>query len=173
MFEDPKISGGPGRDFPPGPIEHDELIPLLPHKGKMFLLSRVTAYDFTKRGLTAEYDITGDCLFYDEEAGGVPCWVGFELIAQSISALTGINSRREGKPPKVGFILSVSNMVLNIPVLQAGTTVTITIEEDHNMIPIFVFNGTLFQEQKPVMRAKLMVMETDDFSVIDTQAGGV
>jgi len=38
-------------------IEHDELINYLPHKGKMFLLSRVTQHDVEKHTITSEYEI--------------------------------------------------------------------------------------------------------------------
>ena len=45
-------------------IEHDELINYLPHKGKMFLLSRVTQHDVNNHTITSEYDITENCIFY-------------------------------------------------------------------------------------------------------------
>ena len=61
-------------------IDHDELINYLPHKGKMFLLSRVTQHDVEKHTITSEYDITKDCIFYEEEFDGVPTWAGFELL---------------------------------------------------------------------------------------------
>ena len=48
-------------------IEHDELINYLPHKGKMFLLSRVTQHDVNNHTITSEYDITENCIFYEPE----------------------------------------------------------------------------------------------------------
>ena len=48
-------------------IEYDELINYLPHKGKMFLLSRVTQHDVNNHTITSEYDITENCIFYEKE----------------------------------------------------------------------------------------------------------
>ena len=45
-------------------IDRDELINYLPHKGKMFLLTRVTQHDVNNHTITTEYDITKDCIFY-------------------------------------------------------------------------------------------------------------
>ena len=60
-------------------IDRDELINYLPHKGKMFLLTRVTQHDVNNHTITTEYDITKDCIFYEQEFDGVPTWasVGF------------------------------------------------------------------------------------------------
>jgi predicted hotdog family 3-hydroxylacyl-ACP dehydratase len=151
------------------PIEKDELMTLLPHQGKMFLLSRLRNYDLDKRVLTGEYDITGDCLFYDTVLGGVPSWVGIELIAQSISALSGLKGRRKGEKPRLGFILSVSDMRAEIPVLRAGTTAVITIQEEYKMDAIYTFHGAVSAEGKKAVEAKLTVMEVDDISVIQNQ----
>ena len=154
-----------------GTIERDELITLLPHKGRMFLLSRITAYDTVKRSLSAEYDITPDCLFYDPALGGVPAWVGFEFMAQSIAGLSGITIREKGEPPKMGCILSVSNVEILRPLLKAGTTVRIDVEEDYAVDGISTFNGSVFLEGigKAAMSAKLTVMDVDDLSVFEKE----
>jgi len=47
-------------------IEKEELQTIIPHKGKMFLLSRVIEYDLA-HGIRAEYDITGNGREIDEE----------------------------------------------------------------------------------------------------------
>lgn len=60
---------------------------LVPHKGKMFLLDRVRNYDLKKHTITTEIDITRNNMFYEEDLGGVPVWVAFEFMAQSVSAL--------------------------------------------------------------------------------------
>ena len=49
-------------------LDHDDLELMLPHRGKMFLLSRSTAHDTDNHTLTAETDITPDCIFYEEDA---------------------------------------------------------------------------------------------------------
>jgi predicted hotdog family 3-hydroxylacyl-ACP dehydratase len=156
-------------------INRDELITLVPHKGRMFLLSRVVSYDLENHSLSSEYDITGDCLFYREDLGGVPSWAGFEFMAQSISALSGLRNRGSGKKPPFGFILSVSDMVLHIPVLKEGTTAFIEVEEETVVDSVYSFRCSLFSGPSSAAErtgdkkikaagAKLTVMETEDIS---------
>ena len=90
------------------PIEKDELIHLLPHKGKMFLIERITACDINEWNVTSETIVRDTCLFYDKSIDGIPNYVCFELMAQTISALTGIIIREKNLPVNMGFILSVS-----------------------------------------------------------------
>jgi len=145
-------------------IDTQELLTLIPHRGRMFLLSRIISWDTEKHFLTAEYDITGDCLFYREELKGVPAWAGFELIAQSISALSGLNERVKGNDPLFGFILSVSELFLRIPVLKG--TVRIVVEEDTVINNVYSFRGVVFCDQAEAVSAKLTVMEAADFSAV-------
>jgi predicted hotdog family 3-hydroxylacyl-ACP dehydratase len=150
-----------------GIIERDELLTLIPHKGKMFLLSRITAYDYQERTLTGEYDITRDCLFYDPQLKGVPSWVSFEFIAQCISAISGLDCRMQGKPPNPGFILSVSNMELTKPLLPEGATVTIGVSEDCKLDKVSTFNGTVSLDGEYIGTAKLTIIDVEDLSVYE------
>ncbi|MDD5928785.1 MAG: 3-hydroxylacyl-ACP dehydratase [Spirochaetales bacterium] len=148
-------------------IEHDELINYLPHKGKMFLLSRVTAHDIEKHTITSEYDITENCIFYEKEFDGVPSWVGFEFMAQGISALTGITNTIKGRSPLPGFILSVMEFKSEIGFLKNNTTIQMKIAEDFRdeqnhvyryLCELYAKKG----DEKPVVTSKISVMETED-----------
>ena len=77
---------------------------LVPHKGKMLLLDRVQNYSLEDVNITTEIDISRNSLFYEDDLDGIPAWVAFEYMAQSISALSGIYGRTKGDKPKVGFI---------------------------------------------------------------------
>jgi predicted hotdog family 3-hydroxylacyl-ACP dehydratase len=145
-------------------IDRAELLTLVPHKGRMFLLSRIVSNDIQKHSLACEYDITAESLFYKEELKGIPSWVGFELMAQSISALSGLRGRLCGKPPRYGFILSVSDMALHIPVL-AGT-VRIEVEEETVVDLVYAFRCRVFSGEKNAVEAKLTVMEAEDVSSV-------
>jgi predicted hotdog family 3-hydroxylacyl-ACP dehydratase len=91
-------------------IEGESLRRCIPHAGLMALLSRVVQYDFTPGHLVSEVDIKESDLFFDPERGGVPCWVGFEYMAQSIAALSGIKRRTERDlEPRIGLIMGVRN----------------------------------------------------------------
>jgi predicted hotdog family 3-hydroxylacyl-ACP dehydratase len=154
-------------------IETKELINFLPHKGKMFLLSRVTNYKVSEhaRILTAEYEVTSNCLFFDKTIDGIPAWVGFEFMAQSISALSGICGKLKNEPPKPGFILSVSNMELKLPLLKAGTTAIIGIREDCRVGMVYTFDGEVLLGDRIAASAKLTVMDVDDIAKWEREHG--
>ena len=142
-------------------IDKDELHTLIPHRGKMLLLSRVIEYNEGK-SIRAEFDITEDCLFYDSAAGGVPAWAGFEFMAQTISAFSGIRDRDMGKKPKIGFILSIPSVRIYFPIFKSGSTVEIFAKECDCTDMIYTFEGEVFQEGKKVIEGKIMVMEISD-----------
>ena len=148
-------------------IDHDELINYLPHKGKMFLLTRVTQHDVDNHTITSEYDITENCIFYEPEFDGVPTWAGFELMAQGISALTGITNKIKGREPLPGMILSVVDFKASIGFLKAGTTVQMKIAEDYRDEETHTYRYicSLFEhvgDTEPAASAKITVMETED-----------
>ena len=140
-------------------FEKNELQTLLPHRGKMLLLSRVKEYNPTEGSLCAEYDITEDCIFYDQKVNGVPAWAGFEFMAQAISVLSGIRNRELGREPKMGFILSIPIMRIDIPVFKIGRVVEIHVKENDCMDLVYTFEGEVFLDGAKVMEGKLMVME--------------
>ena len=144
------------------PIEKNELVNLLPHKGRMFLLDRAVDVDFEKYSIKTQVDVTEQSMFYDETLGGIPSYVTFEYMAQSISALSGIDNRRRGLPPKVGVILSVSDFKTAVPVLKAGTTVTVLDIQQDIVDKAFSFSCTAYIGDTPVSSGKLTVMEVDD-----------
>ena len=148
-------------------IEHDELINYLPHKGKMFLLSRVTQHDVNNHTITSEYDITENCIFYEPEFDGIPSWAGFELMAQCISALTGITNTMKGRTPLPGFILSVMEFNAEVGYLKNHTTAVMKVSEDFRdeenhiyryICELYASKG----DEKPAATSKISVMETED-----------
>ena len=142
-------------------IDCNELETLIPHRGKMLLLSRVVSFD-PKGSLRAEYDINENCLFYDPALAGVPAWTGLEFIAQAISALSGIKNRDMGIKPKIGFILSISSMHIHIPVFPLGSSADIRINQYDLTDVIYTFNGEVYLENKKAIEGRLMVMELKD-----------
>jgi len=138
-----------------------EVQTLIPHRGKMLLLSRIINYDI-EQGIHCEYDITRECLFYDSAIGGVPAWAGFEFMAQAISVLAGLRSRTRGEKPKIGFILSIPSMRIAVPVFAEGTTADIRLKECDCTDMIYTFEGEIFLGETKAMEGRLMVMEISD-----------
>ena len=142
-------------------IGKEELLSIVPHRGRMLLLSGITGYNLEERTIDAEYHISEDCLFYDSAVTGVPAWAGFEFIAQAISAFTGIRDRENGVLPKMGFILSISSMRTDVPFFKTGSTVQIKAKEDTRMDSVANFIGEILLEGKKVLEGKITVMEID------------
>jgi predicted hotdog family 3-hydroxylacyl-ACP dehydratase len=143
-------------------IEKEELLTIMPHSGKMLLISRIKCYNLEERIIHAEYDITEDCLFYDPVLAGVPAWVGFEFIAQAIAAISGLICRERGEKPKLGFILSVSAIKTEIPFFRAGSTVEIKAKEVCCIDSIYTFGGEVLLEEKKAIEGKLMLFDVGD-----------
>ena len=143
-------------------IEINDLSSIIPHGGKMLLLSNITRYNLEERNLEAEYHITENCLFFDPQIGGVPTWVGFECIAQAIAALSGISDLEKdekNEKPRIGFIISISKMDVFLPVLKSGSTIVIKIKELDCMDLVYNFEGQIFLEGTKVLEGTLTVME--------------
>lgn len=135
---------------------------LVPHKGKMLLLDRVQSYSVETVTITTEIDISRDSFFYEEELGGVPAWVAFEYMAQSISALSGIYGRSKGEKPKVGFIMSVSGFKSDIAAFKEGDKVVVTVHETIRMDSAVTFDGIASIDGKTVVTATLNTVEVDN-----------
>jgi predicted hotdog family 3-hydroxylacyl-ACP dehydratase len=138
----------------------------------MLLLDRITEYD-SEGSIRTEFDITEDCLFYNPEIKGVPSWAGFEFMAQTISAFSGLRGRITGIKPKIGFILSVPLMRMYIPVFKTGGVADIRMKECDHTDQIYTFEGEIFLEDKKAMEGKLMVMEILDEKQFRTIVEGV
>ena len=95
---------------------------LVPHSSRMVLLDRVIAADAEE--LTAEVTIRDDHPFLDGD--GVGAWVGIELMAQTVAAFAGHEAWRDGRPPKVGFLLGTRLYACSAPSFPTGTTLQIT-----------------------------------------------
>jgi len=152
-------------------IEREELQTIIPHKGKMLLLDRIIEYN-DDHSIIAEYDITENCIFYDPAIDGVPAWAAFEFMAQAISALSGIRSRDKGEKPKIGFILSIPSMRMEIPFFKNGSLVKVRVKETDCTDMIYSFDGEAFLEDKKIMEGSLMCVEVSD-ERFNEMVGGV
>ena len=147
-------------------IDQNEIENYLPHRGKMLLLSRITGYDIEKRIITGEYDITKECIFYEKEGDGIPSWVSFELMAQTVCALTGIDHKLFGKRILPGMILSVTSFKTKRDWFKVGETVRMTMTEDYREEQSMLYNyvGELFtieSSKEPVVTAKISTIEIE------------
>jgi predicted hotdog family 3-hydroxylacyl-ACP dehydratase len=75
---------------------------LIPHRAPMQLIDRVIEAEADRT--RAETTIRADNAFFTP-AWGVPAYVGFEMMAQTICAFDGLARWREGLDPALGFLL--------------------------------------------------------------------
>ena len=96
-----------------------ELAELLPHKAPMILLS---GYEepTEENSVTAHVDVSERSPFFEPALGGVPGCVALEYMAQTMALLVGLDRRRRGLAPAVGFVLGSRRLEVSAPVFRNG-----------------------------------------------------
>lgn len=140
----------------------DKLSCLVPHKGKMLLLDRIVSFDLEQAQVVTEIDISDKSMFFEESFGGIPVWIVFEYMAQSVSALTGIFGLQAGTPPRMGFILSVTNFCAEVSVFPKGSTVQIEVRQTLRVDMAVTFEGKAFVGEKCVATATINAVDVED-----------
>ena len=143
-------------------IEHEELSTLVPHRGKMFIIDRITDAKADEWIIESETKITEDFMFYDNNAGGVPNYACFEIIAQTVAALTGLYARENNLPPNIGFILSVTNLHFDFDLIKPGETVKVKAFRDAVVENMHSFRADVYLKEKLAGGGKLTVMEAKE-----------
>ena len=98
---------------------------LVPHTGAMVLLDKVDFGD--DQQLQARVTVRADTPLV--EVGGLPGWVGMELMAQTIGAFGGLRARRAGQPVKIGFLVGSRKYSCNSPYFPLGATLAVKVQE--------------------------------------------
>jgi len=147
------------------PVE-EPLEQIVPHRGKMLLLSKVLSFDAKNNSLLASVDISQNSFFYDDKLNGVPVWVGFEYMAQAIAALNGKSDLAKGLKLGFGFILSVSNFIANVSCFKPNSTILIYVEKEFYMDNMFRFNCSIKQGEEELAKASLSTVKIKDISEI-------
>lgn len=143
---------------------------LIPHRGKMKLIDTILSVNPQERSLTSRVTVTAQDTFYDQLLGGVPAYVSFEYMAQSISALSAITDER--KNPQPGVILSVSNLLCQQNIFPSDTTVTVQVKENCVVGDLYTFDCTASIDERQVVSCTLMVMETSSLEELLKQKEG-
>ncbi len=140
-------------------VEKEALHKILPQKARMALIDRILSADSTERTVVSEAEITADNLFFNEKMQGVPSFVCFEMIAQTIAAGAALFAHGEGT--KAGMVLSVNDFQATIPCFSAGDVLRIEVREDYAAEPIFRYAGTVRCGTDVVASAQITVAQAD------------
>jgi predicted hotdog family 3-hydroxylacyl-ACP dehydratase len=99
---------------------------LIPHEPPMLLLDRIVSYiDDT---VTCEVQIKAESAFLEENQGAekqVPAVLGLEYMAQCVAAYAGITAQRQGRAPRIGFLIGCRELRLATEGFSVGDTLTV------------------------------------------------
>jgi predicted hotdog family 3-hydroxylacyl-ACP dehydratase len=133
---------------------------LLPHRGDMLLIDRVTAADGER--LSTEARVRPDA-WYADAAGNMPAWIGIELMAQTIAAYIGLEHQCEGKPVKVGFLLGTRKFLCTVPAFERNAKLAITVCEAYREVSgLAAFDCYIIANGERVAEATIKVFEPND-----------
>jgi len=139
---------------------------LVPHRGKMLLLSKALSFEEKDCSFLASVDISQNSFFYDDKLNGVPVWIGFEYMAQAIAALNGKNDLAKGQESGFGFILSVSNFIANTPCFKPNSTILIYVKKEFELNNMVVFNCSIKQGEEELAKASISAVKVKDISEV-------
>lgn len=114
---------------------------VLPHAHPMILIDDVARTSDADTVSTVR--IGEDAVFYDEEAGGVPSYVGIEYIAQTVAAHAGAGAKARGQPVRVGFLLGTRHYRCAVPYFTLGTKLTVRVQALYEAPYVSKFEGTI------------------------------
>lgn len=103
------------------------LAALLPHDAPMILLDDLVAVSDT--AVHCRLAPTGEHFFFEQDARGIPGFVGIELMAQAVAAWDGYHAWLQGKDPAVGFLLGCRQYQADCPVFEENQVLDIYAEQ--------------------------------------------
>jgi predicted hotdog family 3-hydroxylacyl-ACP dehydratase len=99
---------------------HPDVGELVPHEPPMLLIDRVHSHsdDLT----VCVVEVKADSLFTVEREGRreVPAVVGIEYMAQTVAAYAGLAAGKEGRAPRIGFLIGCRELRLEVDAFAAG-----------------------------------------------------
>ena len=100
---------------------------LMVHRAPMILIDDLLEYG--ENHAISEVTVKPEMLFVQEQ--GLPCWVGIELMAQTVSLLAGVRGKFSGHPPQIGFLLGTRRFHAPMSHFSMGSRLRIHIQESY------------------------------------------
>jgi predicted hotdog family 3-hydroxylacyl-ACP dehydratase len=137
---------------------------LLPHTGRMVLLTAVVAH--SRDATACVVDIRPDSAFLNAE-GSVPPWVGVEYMAQCIAAHGGLRAKAAGEPIKAGFLLGSRSIEVRCTGFPPGQRLKATARHLWGESGYFSFECTLIDARTGavLMAGNFNVLRLDDIQL--------
>ncbi len=128
---------------------------LLPHTAPMILIDQIVAHqeDFIHTIVT----IHNESPFF--ESGGVPSYIAFEYMAQTIGIWNGLFARKNNKEPKIGFLLGSRQINLEVSSFKKGDVLNVYGKLQYNDGEMASFDCWLESDEKKIAQANLNVFQ--------------
>jgi predicted hotdog family 3-hydroxylacyl-ACP dehydratase len=145
-----------------------EPVALLPHRADAMLLDEIICADVHR--LQARLVVRPATAFSDA-AGNLPGWVGPEIMAQAIAALSGRRSLlRHGRPAPIGLLLGVRSYAMAEGEFRCGETLQVqVVESSEDEEGRAVFDGSISRGDTVVATGTLTVFQPPDDSFLDRE----
>lgn len=146
-----------------------DIADLLPHAGGAVLLDELVAVD--QAGLSATVLVRPDSPFSEEN--GIPAHVGIEFMAQACGAFSGIQARRDGAAPRIGFLLGTRRYLATQAWFAHGTRLVVSVALVYRDGEIGMFDCTIRGGDAVLAEAQLIVAEPRDAAAVTAREGGM
>jgi predicted hotdog family 3-hydroxylacyl-ACP dehydratase len=143
---------------------------LVPHRGAMLWLTRLISG--SDESVEAEANVAQDGWYLDGH-GGMPGWLGIELMAQALSAHVGLRGWLAGQPPKPGVLLGCRAYRAAAARFPAGTALQVRARVVYRDEGGFgAYDCAIGAGAVELASAMLKVYEPADFAAFLREAGG-
>lgn len=141
---------------------------LIRHRGSAALLDEVCRDDETS--LEARVVVRHGTA-YSDRFGHLPAWVGPELMAQAISALSGLRSlRARGRPAAIGLLLGVRSYRATVDEFRSGEVLLVEVtESSEDEDGMAVFDGRIRRAGELIASGRLTVFQPPDDSFLERE----
>lgn len=143
---------------------------LIPHRGIMLWLEGVSAGDDS--AIEAHATVPGAAWYLDEQ-GGMPAWIGIELMAQAVAAHVGLRGWLAGTPPKPGVLLGSRAYRASASSVPPGTRLQVSARMSYSDESGFgVYDCAIRCVSGHLASAALKVYQPADFAAFLQSAAG-
>jgi predicted hotdog family 3-hydroxylacyl-ACP dehydratase len=141
---------------------------LIRHRGDAVLLDEITCGD--DKQLEARFLVRPGTA-YSDHAGCLPAWAGPELMAQAISAFSGLRSlRASGRPAPIGLLLGVRSYRAIVEEFRCGEALQVEVaESSEDEDGMAVFDCRICRAGEVVASGRLTVFQPADDSFLERE----
>jgi len=134
---------------------HPPIEKLVPHTPPMRLLDQVV--DRSESSITCSLVIRSDSTFVRQ--GRVRSAVALEYMAQCVAAFAGYAQYHAGKPPKIGYLVSIREAVFDTDYLYVGDELLVRADHCWGSDQAATFRCEVHRAGSAVARATLSVIQ--------------